>query len=631
MRFFPAGLCRAALLFWGLAGLCPLTAADLHDKLLVVFNSSDPDSTALAAEYARLRQIPADHILGLPASTNETITRKEFDQTLRNPISRFLESNQWLQRQPRKIRFNNEDFPTQQAVGNQIWAIALIRGIPLRIEGDPTIIAPESIKEPLRSNAAAVDSELSLLTLGSYPLSSAIPNPYFHSDRSREFNQFMADNLILVTRLDGPTPDDVRRMMRDSVATEEMELAGRAFFDSRNLRDPANPYTAGDDWIRQAFTVCRNGGFNAELDEAEPVYDDKQPWEDVALYAGWYERDVRGPFTVPGFRFAPGAVAYHLHSFSGESLRVPDRFWAGPLIHRGAAATMGNVYEPYLGMTPQVGIFFRGLLEGLTFAEAAYQSQVGLSWMTTFVGDPLYRPFPRSFLNSLQIAEGRQDRSSDWIVARTLRLLAQQPGEDLEKITTLIRAAESRPCPVVWEECADLVRDLGATTDVVRACYDKARQEGTSPITNIRLGLKIAGQFQKSEQPGEAMRLYEELVERYPKESVRYAVPQTALAYARKIGWDRLSPAMKAHQATMESTPPSTPASTPSLTSSTPTYTPPPPPPVAPSSAHPAATPRFPGSPPPAPSNTPPPAPNSMPSSLAPPSTPSQKFKPAIP
>ena len=92
-------------------------------------------------------------------------------------------------------------------------------------------------------------------------------------------------------------------------------------------------------------------------------------------------------------RFTPGAVAVHIHSFSAASLRNPAAHWAAPLLVRGAAATMGNVYEPYLDLTPHLDIFNDRLLGGFTFAESAYMSLKVLSWMTTIVGDPLYRPF----------------------------------------------------------------------------------------------------------------------------------------------------------------------------------------------------------------------------------------------
>jgi hypothetical protein len=111
------------------------------------------------------------------------------------------------------------------------------------------------------------------------------------------------------------------------------------------------------------------------------------------VYFGWYSENVAGPFVRPDFRFERGAIAAHLHSFSAVTLRVPNKGWCAPLITSGAAATIGNVYEPYLGLTTAFDVFFDRLRGGFTFAESCYMAQRFLSWMTTFVGDPLYRPF----------------------------------------------------------------------------------------------------------------------------------------------------------------------------------------------------------------------------------------------
>jgi hypothetical protein len=113
----------------------------------------------------------------------------------------------------------------------------------------------------------------------------------------------------------------------------------------------------------------------------------------AAIYFGWYAEEVTGPFVRPDFRFEKGAVAVHIHSFSALTLRDPRKAWCAPLIAAGAAATVGNVYEPYLGLTTTIDVFFERLRAGFTFAESCYMAQPYLSWMTTFVGDPLYRPF----------------------------------------------------------------------------------------------------------------------------------------------------------------------------------------------------------------------------------------------
>ena len=58
---------------------------------------------------------------------------------------------------------------------------------------------------------------------------------------------------------------------------------------------------------------------------------------------------------------------------------------------------MGCVNEPYLSVTPNVAAFLARLIAGgFTFGEAAWAAQPALSWQTTVVGDPLYRPFGKN-------------------------------------------------------------------------------------------------------------------------------------------------------------------------------------------------------------------------------------------
>jgi hypothetical protein len=134
----------------------------------------------------------------------------------------------------------------------------------------------------------------------------------------------------------------------------------------------------------------------------------------MALYFGWYSDGFDGAFKNERVRFVPGAVAVHLHSFSAASLRAPLKGWCAPMLERGAAATLGNVYEPYLHLTPNLDLFEERLRNGFTFAEAAYASEKVLSWMTTFIGDPLYRPFKEQQDLSLEPTE----ETREWIAYR---------------------------------------------------------------------------------------------------------------------------------------------------------------------------------------------------------------------
>jgi tetratricopeptide (TPR) repeat protein len=137
----------------------------------------------------------------------------------------------------------------------------------------------------------------------------------------------------------------------------------------------------------------RRVGIPVIYENTPSLFPDGYPMTDCALYFGWYANAVAGPFTRPDFRFVPGAVAVHIHSYSANTLRDEQKDWVGPLLTKGAAASIGNVYEPYLELTAHLNIFSDRLLHGFTFAESAYMSLRALSWMTVAVGDPLYRPY----------------------------------------------------------------------------------------------------------------------------------------------------------------------------------------------------------------------------------------------
>jgi hypothetical protein len=186
--------------------------------------------------------------------------------------------------------------------------------------------------------------------------------------------------IMLVCRLDGPTVATVENMIDGGISAESAGLEGFAYVDMRGIT--SGPMADGDQWLAAAAAGLRQYGMPADY-----------PMEHAAVYLGWYSGTVEGPMARDDFRFVPGAIAVHIHSFSATTLRDPRSNWAGPLLAHGAAATLGNVYEPYLWFTPHLDVFADRLRNGMNFAESAYASEPALSWMTTFVGDPLYRPF----------------------------------------------------------------------------------------------------------------------------------------------------------------------------------------------------------------------------------------------
>jgi len=359
------------------------------DATLVLFNTRDPESRALAEYYAERRRVPAEQVVGLDCPLEEEISRQQYIDTIEQPLRSLFDRKEWW-----SLRTGFED--QREVSENRIRFVVLMRGIPLKIKTTIQPPAPDkpapprpNAGDPIRSHdEAAVDSELSILGAFRDDPFGIINNPYF-----RRFTPILDSSvsvgLLLVARLDAPTADTVRRMIDDTLLAERVVLYGWAYIDRRSI--PESGYREGDDWLQNAAAECWNHGIPVILDNNPAVFPAGFLVNHAALYYGWYEWAAGGAMASP--EFIPGAIAVHIQSFSAATIRDPNGHWAAPLLVRGAAATLGNVYEPYLDLTPHLDIFNERLLQGFTFAESAYMSLKVLSWMTTVIGDPLYRPF----------------------------------------------------------------------------------------------------------------------------------------------------------------------------------------------------------------------------------------------
>jgi uncharacterized protein (TIGR03790 family) len=355
---------------------------------IVVYNSSFPGSKALAEYYATRRKIPTDQIVALSCPLDEEIERDQYDTTIAEPLRERFSRQRWWN------TLIGSDLQTRVTT-NRIRFVALIRGVPLKIRFKSSYPGdhPDPTKSFGMANEAAVDSELASLGFFTRQISGPLQNPYFRSSESITASD-TDPRLLLVSRLDGPSTDEVHRMIDDAVDSEKRGLWGWTYVDARGIHDPA--YKLADDWLLHIVDQSLAHGRPVILDQLEALFPSGYPLTNAILYFGWYSEQPAGALADPGFRFPPGAIAVHLHSFSAASIRTTERNWVGPLIHHGATATLGNVYEPYLTLTPILDIFHDRLLQGMTFAESAYASLLPISWMTTCIGDPLYRPFGNS-------------------------------------------------------------------------------------------------------------------------------------------------------------------------------------------------------------------------------------------
>jgi uncharacterized protein (TIGR03790 family) len=394
-----------------------LAAADpLAARVVVLANSDDPDSLRVARHYCDARQVPVENIVAVPMPLVETITWSDFVARIWRPVQAELIARKWLD----GIPMNTRDEAGRQKCafgGHRIAFLVVCRGVPLRIDHDPALYHPHppiTDNPYFQTNAAAVDSELSLLAVNDSPVNAFLVNPLFRNDRP-EYADLA--KVVKVSRLDGPTADDAMALVDHALVAERRGLVGRAYVDIGGI------HPDGDRWLTTTAAELRDLGFDLDVDEHPSTMPSTARIDAPALYFGWYARSLNGPFALPGFRFPPGAIAVHIHSESATTLRSASDGWAGPLIARGVTATVGNVFEPYLQLLHRPDLLLRALARGDRFGDAAYYAEPVLSWQAIAIGDPLYRPFAVS-LPELVAARSKMDASdAGYVTVREMRRL----------------------------------------------------------------------------------------------------------------------------------------------------------------------------------------------------------------
>jgi uncharacterized protein (TIGR03790 family) len=517
----------------GLAAL----AGNPGDEVVVVYNTRLPESKAVADYYAARRLVPTNQVFGFLLSTNEDMSRTEFRDALQKPLALALKKHELWQMGQTIVRAttNSPGRVEWKPVSSKIRYALLCYGIPLRIEKDPsfTELGMENLRPELRRDEAAVDSELALLPLieEKLPLAGPLRNPVYTTTNTAKLNP--TNGVLLVTRLDGPTPAVARGLLDKALQAEADGLWGRAYFDLRSITDPA--YKLGDEWIRGASEICRHFGFETVVDENPSTFPVGFPMSQIALYMGWYDGNASGPFTQPTVEFMPGAFAYHLHSYSAATLRSTSQHWVGPLLAKGATITMGCVAEPYLSGTPDLGIFTGRLIYyGFTFGEAAVAAQPVLSWQTTIVGDPLYRPFGKSpdQLHRELVAQG--SKLLEWSYLRLVDI-NQAAGKPLAELAALLEQLDAtRRSAVLSEKLGDLYAAQGKPASTVYM-YRQALQLDASPQQRIRLLLTLGEKLLTQDRTQEAYEDYRKLLLDFPDYPDKLAICRKLLPLAQKL------------------------------------------------------------------------------------------------
>lgn len=332
----------------------------------MVVNQSSALSRKIGTYYAEQRRIPASNICRLNATTDEEISRSEFDDQIAQPIENYLRGHKLTEK---------------------VLYIVTTDGVPLKIRGNLG----------LTGEAASVDSELTLLYFDlhgrAHPTPSGIRNPFFGKIESPFRHPDFP--MYLVTRLAGFDFDDVKAMIdRGLMARND----GKFVID---LKGSDN--TPGNRWLLDAARQLPRD--RVVLDTSRNVLYGES---DVIAYASWGSNDPDHKQRHLGFHWLPGAIATEYVSTDGRTFAQPPDNWStgawgdpkatfagspqslsADFIHDGATGASGHVYEPYLQFTPRPNILLPAYYRGRNLAESYYLSIPLLSWMNIVIGDPL--------------------------------------------------------------------------------------------------------------------------------------------------------------------------------------------------------------------------------------------------
>lgn len=363
------------------------------DNVLLVLNEASPISMDVGSYYAQKRSITQLNTLRIKTTTEDDISREDFERQINAPIGSWLARN---------------------FAQDRILYIVLTKGIPLRITGT----------SGKNATTSSVDSELTLLYRKmiagqALPTAGPIKNPYFLGDKllsqAKQFTHKDLD-IYLVSRLDGYSEADIRVLI-DHGFTPSQE--GKILLDAKGASSGK-----GDSWLQIAANRLAELGFKDRVvleNTSKVLTGTKQ----LIGYYSWGSNDPSIRLRHFDFEFVPGALAGMFVSSDGRTFSKPPADWdigtwddkaayfagspqslAADLIHDGVTGIAAHVAEPFLEGTIRPDILFPAYLSGFSLIESYYLAMPNLSWQTIIVGDPLCAPFRAKFLTPKEIDKG---------------------------------------------------------------------------------------------------------------------------------------------------------------------------------------------------------------------------------
>jgi uncharacterized protein (TIGR03790 family) len=389
---------------------CTSTSALEPNQILVIVNNDIPASVQLGQYYCQRRNVPKENILALSLGKilADSISRDDYDKNIAEPVRKRLADQ--IPGQPIRCLLTTYGVPykvgprgplkEKEEQLRQLETTAAQYEKQLKDSNPADVNA--NVKKELgvikteidwisgRETEAGVDNELPMVLFSPYELYRWQPNQW---NRHSGYTEGLI-LTVMVSRLDGPSPQIARGLIDKAMTAEKNGLKGFAYIDSRGIPDDKKAGSFGnfDQKLRNLAVLLRiRTTLEIKEERTEKLFEPRS-CPKTAIYCGWYSLKKY----VDSFDFVDGAIGAHIASFEAIDIRDPNSTeWCPSMLVRGVTATFGPVAEPYLNAFPDPEEFFLELIEGKCLVEAFWRSQPFCSWQMMLIGDPLYTPFAR--------------------------------------------------------------------------------------------------------------------------------------------------------------------------------------------------------------------------------------------
>ncbi len=367
-----SGIAYAFLLLC-LVATVRVSAQDLNQRVLIVYDQSLAESENVAWFYADQRNIPPQNFCPIAPPSNWLLSESDYNTFVKSPIQQCLSTIG-----PENILYIVLSYGTPYLIDRLHGPYAIDSYVADIWDFYPDNYAPIG---PATTHGYYAESQ----GQGGFYQPFVSFSDYRHQPGS--------DLIYSVWRLDGPTSDIAMGLVTQAIQTEQSGgPVGLACFD-RNRGDMPLPdvgYSSGEWDLHRAAEFASAAGYPVMEDSNQEEFGTPpaQNCPNAALYSGWYSLNNYND----AFTWNMGAIGWHLDSASAADPRGGTN-WAAQALQRGITVTTGAVNEPFLeGLVRPAGTI-RNLLEGANAGDAFLRNTRWLKWMILNIGDPLYRPF----------------------------------------------------------------------------------------------------------------------------------------------------------------------------------------------------------------------------------------------